>query len=60
MWMDALKAENLLLAPDVAYSYIGPHWLKLFIEGTIGLSGWSEATAFTITDSLADINGKLT
>jgi enoyl-[acyl-carrier protein] reductase/trans-2-enoyl-CoA reductase (NAD+) len=25
MWMDALKAENLLLAPDVAYSYIGPH-----------------------------------
>jgi enoyl-[acyl-carrier protein] reductase/trans-2-enoyl-CoA reductase (NAD+) len=62
MWMDALKAENLLLAPGattVAYSYIGPSLTEaVYRKGTIGRAKDDLATAF-ITDSLADINGKL-
>jgi enoyl-[acyl-carrier protein] reductase/trans-2-enoyl-CoA reductase (NAD+) len=62
MWMDALKAENLLApgATTVAYSYIGPALTEaVYRKGTIGRAKDDlEATAFTITDSLADINGK--
>ncbi|MBC5837998.1 enoyl-ACP reductase FabV [Flavobacterium muglaense] len=62
MWIDALKAENLLApgATTVAYSYIGPSLTEaVYRKGTIGQAkDHLEATAFTITDSLADINGK--
>jgi enoyl-[acyl-carrier protein] reductase/trans-2-enoyl-CoA reductase (NAD+) len=62
MWMDALKAENLL-APGVktvAYSYIGPSLTEaVYRKGTIGRAkDHLEATAFTITDSLEELNGK--
>jgi enoyl-[acyl-carrier protein] reductase/trans-2-enoyl-CoA reductase (NAD+) len=62
MWMDALKAENLL-APGVttvAYSYIGPSLTEaVYRKGTIGRAkDHLEATAFTITDSLEALNGK--
>ena len=62
MWIDALKAENLL-APGVttvAYSYIGPSLTEaVYRKGTIGRAkDHLEATAFAITDSLASINGK--
>jgi enoyl-[acyl-carrier protein] reductase / trans-2-enoyl-CoA reductase (NAD+) len=62
MWIDALKAENLLApgATTVAYSYIGPSVTEaVYRKGTIGRAkDHLEATAFTISDSLADINGK--
>jgi enoyl-[acyl-carrier protein] reductase/trans-2-enoyl-CoA reductase (NAD+) len=62
MWMDALKAENLLAsgATTVAYSYIGPSLTEaVYRKGTIGCAKDDlEATAFTITDSLVDIKGK--
>jgi len=62
MWIDALKAENLLApgATTVAYSYIGPSLTEaVYRKGTIGRAkDHLEATAFSITDSLADINGK--
>ncbi|MDR6968035.1 enoyl-[acyl-carrier protein] reductase/trans-2-enoyl-CoA reductase (NAD+) [Flavobacterium arsenatis] len=62
MWMDALKAENLLAdgATTVAYSYIGPSLTEpVYRKGTIGRAkDHLEATAFSITDSLKDINGK--
>tara|TARA_R110002124_G_scaffold70347_1_gene188969 strand:- start:513 stop:1703 length:1191 start_codon:yes stop_codon:yes gene_type:complete len=62
MWIDALKAENLLApgATTVAYSYIGPSLTEaVYRKGTIGRAkDHLEATAFTITDSLADIGGK--
>ncbi|UFH35138.1 enoyl-ACP reductase FabV [Flavobacterium acetivorans] len=62
MWIDALKAENLLApgATTVAYSYIGPSLTEaVYRKGTIGRAkDHLEATAFTITDSLEDINGK--
>ncbi|HSD07059.1 enoyl-ACP reductase FabV [Flavobacterium sp.] len=62
MWIDALKAENLLAtgATTVAYSYIGPSLTEaVYRKGTIGRAkDHLEATAFTIADSLADINGK--
>ena len=62
MWIDALKAENLLApgAATVAYSYIGPSLTEaVYRKGTIGRAkDHLEATAFTITDSLSDINGK--
>ena len=62
MWMEALKAENLL-APGVttvAYSYIGPSLTEaVYRKGTIGRAkDHLEATAFSITDSLASIQGK--
>lgn len=62
MWMDALKKENLL-APEavtVAYSYIGPALTEaVYRKGTIGRAkDHLEATAFKITDSLKDLNGK--
>lgn len=62
MWMDALKAENLLApgATTVAYSYIGPSLTEaVYRKGTIGRAkDHLEATAFAITDSLAAIDGK--
>ena len=62
MWIDALKAENLLApgATTVAYSYIGPSLTEaVYRKGTIGRAkDHLEATAFAITNSLADIDGK--
>jgi enoyl-[acyl-carrier protein] reductase/trans-2-enoyl-CoA reductase (NAD+) len=62
MWMDALKAENLLAegAMTVAYSYIGPSLTEaVYRKGTIGRAkDHLEATAFSIADSLKEINGK--
>ncbi len=62
MWIDALKAENLLAdgATTIAYSYIGPAVTEaVYRKGTIGRAkDHLEATAFTITDTLKDINGK--
>ncbi|MGL5113010.1 MAG: enoyl-ACP reductase FabV [Flavobacterium sp.] len=62
MWMEALKAENLLAegAMTVAYSYIGPSLTEaVYRKGTIGRAkDHLEATAFTITDSLKSIQGK--
>ncbi|MFV8351652.1 enoyl-ACP reductase FabV [Flavobacterium sp. XS2P14] len=62
MWIDALKAENLLApgATTVAYSYIGPSLTEaVYRKGTIGRAkDHLEATAFAITDSLTAINGK--
>jgi enoyl-[acyl-carrier protein] reductase/trans-2-enoyl-CoA reductase (NAD+) len=62
MWIDALKADNLLApgATTVAYSYIGPTLTEaVYRKGTIGRAkDHLEATAFAITESLADVQGK--
>ncbi|MDD5152096.1 MAG: trans-2-enoyl-CoA reductase family protein, partial [Flavobacterium sp.] len=62
MWIDALKAENLLAkgATTVAYSYIGPSLTEaVYRKGTIGRAkDHLEATAFAISDSLKSIDGK--
>ena len=62
MWIDALKQENLLSDnfKTMAYSYIGPkHTEAVYRKGTIGKAKDDlEKTAFTITDSLKEINGK--
>ena len=62
MWIDALKAENLLADrfTTVAYSYIGPAVTEaVYRKGTIGMAkDHLESTAFTITDKLAALNGK--
>ena len=62
MWIDALKSENLLAenATTIAYSYIGPSVTEaVYRKGTIGRAkDHLEATAFTISDTLKDINGK--
>ncbi len=62
MWIDALKAANLLApgATTVAYSYIGPSLTEaVYRKGTIGRAKDDlEATAFSITKSLADIQGQ--
>jgi enoyl-[acyl-carrier protein] reductase/trans-2-enoyl-CoA reductase (NAD+) len=62
MWIEALKAENLL-APrvkTVAYSYIGPSLTEaVYRKGTIGRAkDHLEASAFTISDSLKSIDGQ--
>ena len=62
MWIEALKAENLL-APGVktvAYSYIGPSLTEaVYRKGTIGRAKDDlEATAFSISDSLKSIDGQ--
>lgn len=61
MWIDALKAENLLApgALTLAYSYIGPALTEpVYRKGTIGRAkDHLEATAFEISDKLKDING---
>ena len=62
MWIDALKAQNLLApgATTVSYSYIGPSLTEaVYRKGTIGRAkDHLEATAFAITDSLTAIDGK--
>jgi enoyl-[acyl-carrier protein] reductase/trans-2-enoyl-CoA reductase (NAD+) len=62
MWMEDLKNANLLAsgATTIAYSYIGPSVTEaVYRKGTIGRAKDNlEATAFTITDSLKDLNGK--
>lgn len=62
MWIDALKAENLLAegAMTVAYSYIGSSLTEaVYRNGTIGKAkDHLEATAFEISDKLSDIGGK--
>jgi enoyl-[acyl-carrier protein] reductase/trans-2-enoyl-CoA reductase (NAD+) len=62
MWMEALRAENLL-APGVitvAYSYIGPSLTEaVYRKGTIGRAkDHLEASAFSISDSLKSIDGQ--
>lgn len=62
MWIDALKEAGVLAegAATVAYSYIGPSVTEaVYRKGTIGQAkDHLEATAFEISDSLKDINGK--
>ncbi|MFK7900462.1 MAG: enoyl-ACP reductase FabV [Cyclobacteriaceae bacterium] len=62
MWIDALKKNDLLSDQfkTVAYSYIGPAVTEaVYRKGTIGAAKNDlEATAFSITDSLKDVNGK--
>ena len=62
MWIEALKEQNLLAegATTVAYSYIGPSLTEaVYRKGTIGRAkDHLEATAFSITDSLATLHGK--
>lgn len=62
MWIDALKAENLLApgSTTVAYSYIGPSLTEaVYRKGTIGRAkDHLEATAFEIAKSLDDVQGK--
>jgi len=62
IWIEELKKRNLLSEKfkTVAYSYIGPSLTKaVYRDGTIGQAkDHLEATAFTLTDSLKDINGQ--
>ena len=62
MWIDALKEADVLAdgLTTIAYSYIGPEVTEaVYRKGTIGRAkDHLEATAFAITDSLADIDGK--
>ena len=62
MWMDALKENNLLAegATTVAYSYIGSSLTEaVYRNGTIGRAKDDlENTAFSITESLKNLNGK--
>lgn len=62
LWIEALKNAGLLAegATTIAYSYIGPAVTEaVYRKGTIGRAkDHLEATAFTITDSLKDLNGK--
>lgn len=62
MWIDDLKAENVLAegAVTVAYSYIGSSLTEaVYRNGTIGKAKDDlEATAFNITESLTAIGGK--
>jgi enoyl-[acyl-carrier protein] reductase / trans-2-enoyl-CoA reductase (NAD+) len=62
MWMDQMKAAGVLAdgAMTIAYSYIGPEVTEaVYRKGTIGRAkDHLEATAFEITKSLTDINGK--
>lgn len=62
MWIDALKANNLLApgASTVAYSYIGPKLTEaVYRKGSIGRAkDHLEATASVISNKLKDLNGK--
>jgi enoyl-[acyl-carrier protein] reductase/trans-2-enoyl-CoA reductase (NAD+) len=62
MWIEELKKAGVLAQgfTTVAYSYIGPAVTEaVYRKGTIGRAkDHLEATAFTITDKLADISGK--
>jgi len=61
MWINALKKENLLSQnfKTIAYSYVGPKLTEaVYRKGTIGKAkDHLEKTAFSISDSLKDING---
>ncbi len=61
MWIEALQKAELLSDgfKTVAYSYIGPSLTEaVYRKGTIGMAkDHLEATAFSITDSLKNING---
>lgn len=61
-WIEDLKAAGLLAegATTVAYSYIGPALTEpVYRKGTIGRAkDHLEATAFSITEKLKDLNGK--
>lgn len=61
-WIEDLKAAGLLAegATTVAYSYIGPALTEaVYRKGTIGRAkDHLEATAFSISEKLKDINGK--
>lgn len=62
MWMEAMKNAGVLAdgAMTIAYSYIGPEVTEaVYRKGTIGRAkDHLEATAFTISESLKEINGK--
>lgn len=62
MWIDDMKAAGILAEgfTTVAYSYIGPAVTEaVYRKGTIGRAkDHLEATAFTITDKLANLKGK--
>ena len=62
MWIDEMMKAGVLAdnAVTVAYSYIGPAVTEaVYRKGTIGKAKDDlEATAFTITDDMKDINGK--
>jgi enoyl-[acyl-carrier protein] reductase / trans-2-enoyl-CoA reductase (NAD+) len=62
MWMEAFKNADILSpgAVTVAYSYIGPEVTEaVYRKGTIGRAkDHLEATAATITQQLASLNGK--
>lgn len=62
MWINAMKEAGVLANgfQTLAYSYIGPEVTEaVYRKGTIGRAkDHLEATAFQITDALADVNGK--
>ncbi|MET3113389.1 enoyl-[acyl-carrier protein] reductase/trans-2-enoyl-CoA reductase (NAD+) [Pedobacter sp. CG_S7] len=62
MWIDALKAENLLAAgaTTIAYSYIGPSLTEaVYRKGTIGRAkDHLEATAISLAEKLKEIDGR--
>ncbi len=62
MWIEAMKSANVLApgATTIAYSYIGPSVTEaVYRKGTIGKAkDHLEATAFTISHSLASLGGK--
>ena len=62
MWINAMKEAGVLANgfQTLAYSYIGPEVTEaVYRKGTIGQAkDHLEATAFQITDALADVNGK--
>lgn len=62
MWINAMKDAGVLADgfQTLAYSYIGPEVTEaVYRKGTIGRAkDHLEATAFQITDALADVNGK--
>ncbi len=62
MWINTLKENDLLSSnfKTVAYSYIGPKLTEpVYRKGTIGRAkDHLEKTAFTISDTLKDLNGK--
>ena len=62
MWIYALQKADLLADgfKTVAYSYIGPSLTEaVYRKGTIGMAkDHLEATAFSITDALKNINGQ--
>ena len=62
MWINAMKEAGVLANgfQTLAYSYIGPEVTEaVYRKGTIGRAkDHLEATAFQITDALAEVNGK--